>query len=194
MSEAKPKILVHLCCAACASYVFAELEKNGFEIIGFFYNPEVHGLSEYKRRLKDIVELCSERNIKLIVPDYNVSDFFSLLLPFQDTSSIKYISDKSRYKRRRCQTCILMLINRLFEEGKKMKADFVTTSMLCSPFRNHEEIWNTAVDIANSKGLQFLYRDFRKGYWNGRNFARTHDYVIPKYCGCTESLEEGLLE
>jgi hypothetical protein len=194
MSSKKNKILLHICCAACGSYVMSELEKDGYEIIAFFYNPGTHGLSEYRKRLVDVKALCLEKNIELLVPEYNVGDFFSLLLPFQDKSSIKYIADKARYRRRRCHTCISLLIDKTIGAAKELCITEISTTMLCSPFRNHDEIWNTGVDIASVKGLQFLYRDFRKGYWNGRNFARTHKYGIPKYCGCSESLEEGLLE
>ncbi len=193
-TTAEKKILVHICCAACASYIFSELKKENYKVFALFYNPEVHGLSEYKRRLTDVQCLCKERDIKLIVPEYNVSDFFSLLLPFQDKNSIKFISDKDRYKRRRCQTCVWLLLGTLARTANEMKVSSITTTMLCSPFRNHNEIWDRGMDISVEKSLQFYYKDFRKGYWNGRNYARTHSMNIPRYCGCSESLEKGLLE
>lgn len=190
----KKHIFVHICCAACASHVFSELENEGFTITGYFYNPVVHGLAEYKRRLFDVEKFCKDKGIKLIVPDYNIEEYFSLLLPYQDKNSIKYIADKKRYRRRRCQMCISLLINNLIEQAKKIKIRNITTTMLCSPFRDHDEIWNTGVDFSISRGVEFYYKDFRKGYWKGRNFARSHDFSVPKYCGCLESLEEGLLE
>lgn len=193
-STKKTRILVHICCAACASYVFSELEKEKFNIIGFFYNPEVHGLAEYKRRLADVKTLCEEKGIELIVPEYDVAEFFSLLMPYQDKNSIKFITDKDRYRRRRCQVCVSLLLKKTSIEAKKRRIGKITTTMLCSPFRNHNEIWNTGEDICTLKKPAFCYKDFRKGYWNGRNFARTHNYNIAKYCGCSESLEEGQLE
>ena len=66
--------------------------------------------------------------------------------------------------------------------------------MLCSPYRDHNEIWDRGLDLANQHNLNFIYKDFRKGYWSGRNFARSHDIIIPTYCGCNESLAEGRLE
>lgn len=196
MTEAtqKEKILVHTCCAPCASYVIGELEKEGYEIIGFFYNPEVHGLSEYKRRLNDLQVFCQTKEIELIVPEYDVSEFFTRLLPFQDKRSIKYINDKQRYRRRRCYECVSLLLGGLVKKAKELEINNVTTTMLCSPFRSHDEIWNTGVELAAKSKIDFFYKDFRKGYWNGRNYARTHKMSVSKYCGCAESLEEGLLE
>lgn len=194
MSAQKRKILVHICCAACASYVFDELRKQNFEIIAYFYHPEVHGAAEYKRRLKDVEKLCQEQEIKLIVPPYDMQEFFSLLLPYQDKASIKYISDKKRYRRKRCQLCIGLLIKNIINTVKKNHYKYFTTSMLCSPYKDHEEIWDRCLELAMQNNLNLYYQDFRKGYWKGRNYARSHDIMIPTYCGCSESLEEGRLE
>jgi len=194
MTTHKRKILVHVCCAACASYVFSELEKEDFEIVAYYYNPEVHGKAEYERRLADVKKLCDEREIKLIVPPYDIQDFFSPLLPFQDKNSIKFISDKKRYRRKRCQLCISLLINNIVKKTKQLHFKHFTTSMLCSPYKDHDEIWNMSLEMGVANKLNLFYKDFRKGYWTGRNFARTHDLVIPTYCGCNDSLEEGRLE
>jgi len=194
MTTKKRKILVHVCCAACASYTFAELEKENFEIIAYFYNPQTHGLAEYKRRLKDLQKLCQEKGIEIITPEYNIQDFFSMVLPYQDKNSIKYISDKKRFRRKRCQMCVNLLIMKTGMEAKRKRNKYFTSSMLCSPYKDHNEIWDCGMEVANFNKLTFFYKDFRKGYWTGRNYARTHKINIPTYCGCTDSIEEGRLE
>jgi epoxyqueuosine reductase len=194
MVASRRKILAHVCCAACASHVFDELEKDNFEITAYFYHPELHGAAEFKRRLRDVEKLCQERNISLVTPDYNIQEFFSILMPYQDKNSIKYINDKKRYRRKRCQLCISLLMNNIVAETRKKHFKFFTTTMLCSPYRDHDEIWDKGLELATKNNLNFFYKDFRKGYWKGRNYARTHDIIIPAYCGCSESLEEGILE
>ena len=194
MSNNKKKILVHTCCAPCASYVFSELEKNNFIPVAYFYNPEIHGRAEYNKRLESLKELCLERGISLIIPEYNVQDFLSMLVPYHDKDSIKYINDKNRYQRKRCQLCISLLLTNLLDQAKKMRLKNFTTTLLCSPYRDHNEIWDKGLELATNENLSFYYQDFRKGYWTGRNYARSHNLVIPTYCGCSESLEEGRLE
>lgn len=190
----KRKILVHTCCAACASTVFSELKKDNFLVIAYFYNPEIHGKSEYTRRLKDLQRYCADNKTSLIVPGYNIQEFIEPILPYQMTNSIKYISDKDRYHRKRCEICTNLLIENTIAQTRKLRLKYFTSTMLCSPYKDHNKIWDTAVSLASDKGMNFYYKDFRKGYWNGRNFARNHDMVIPAYCGCGESLEEGRLE
>lgn len=194
MSNQKRKIMVHVCCAACASYVFSELEKENFSVVAYFYNPQTHGLAEYKRRLSDVKKLCKEKSIELIIPEYNVQDYFSMTLPLQDKNSIKYISDKKRFRRKRCQLCISLLVHNLARETKKRKFKYFTTTLLCSPYKDHNEIWDCGLEAANASKITLFYKDFRKGYWTGRNYARAHKIFIPTYCGCNDSLEEGRLE
>jgi len=190
----KEKILVHVCCAACASHVFSELKKDGYEVIAFFFNPEIQGKTEYDKRLSDVERLCLESEIELIVPEYDTGLFFNPLLPFQEINSIKYITDKNRYRRKRCELCITLLIETSANQAKKLKIKKFTSSMLCSPYKDHNQIWDQGVQSAENGKIMFFYKDFRKGYWMGRNFARNHDMSIPGYCGCSESLSEGRLE
>lgn len=194
MTVGKKKILVHTCCAPCASYVFTEIEKEGFIPVAYYYNPEVHGRAEYKTRLHNLEQLCEERNIKLYISEYNVQDFLSLLAPFHDTRSIKFIADKKRYQRKRCQLCTDLLMSNLVRETKRLRLKYLTTTMLCSPYRDHNEIWDRGLELATRNKLNFFYKDFRKGYWTGRNYARSHKLSIPAYCGCSESIDEGRLE
>jgi len=193
-SKKNKRILVHTCCAPCASHVFFELMKENYQVTAFFYNPEVHGRAEYKRRLIDLDLVCKQLEIKLIVPEYDIQEFFKPLLPLQDKNSIKFITDKDRYRRKRCQICISLILRNTIEEAKKLKINAYTTTMLCSPYKEHNEIWDRGSELGRKEGVEFYYQDFRKGYWKGRNYARSHDIIIPRYCGCSESIEEGRLE
>ena len=44
--ENKPKLLLHACCAPCASYVLEAL-INHFEITIYYYNPNMNDNAEY---------------------------------------------------------------------------------------------------------------------------------------------------
>jgi len=190
----KRKILIHVCCSACASYVFAILEKEHFDITALFFNPELESKKEFERRLADVTNLCQERGVKLVVPEHNSSLFSSPLEPYLDKNSIKYISDKDRFRRKRCELCLNLLINYTVTEARKMKFKYFTTTMLCSPYKDHNQIWDIGVLAAENCNMVFSYQDFRKGYWTGRNFARNHEMMIPAFCGCDGSLSEGRLE
>jgi len=194
VGEKRKKILVHICCSSCFSYVAKKLKEENLEVIGYFYNPEVHGKSEYNKRLKDVRDFCNEDEIELIVPKYDVQEYFAPIMPYMDKTSIKYIADKKRWKRKRCQICILKLLEKTAETARDQKINYFTSTMLTSPYKDHDEIWNRGLALEQLFKVNFYYRDFRKGYWAGRNYGRSHNMVIPSYCGCVYSAEEGILE
>jgi len=188
------KILVHICCVACMSYVSKILKEENFEVTGFFYNPSVHGQAEYNLRLTQVKKFCQANDIKLIVPKYDIQEFLSPIMPFQDKNSIKYISDKKRWLTKRCLICYSIILSRTAEEAKIGKFDYFTTTMLVTPYKDHDEICNIGLELESEYKVAFYYKDFRKGYWDGRNYARGHKYSIPTYCGCYYSSVEGRLE
>lgn len=193
MTESR-KILVHACCVACFSHVHRELSKAGFAPIAYFYNPEIDDFEEYHKRVSDLKNYCLENDLQIIVPDRAIVDFSELIEPFKDKNSLKFIGDKDRYRRRRCQICNSLRLQKTVEQARKLRLKFFTTTLLCSPYKDHDQI----VDLANEKALDynlsFYYQDFRKGYWMGRNYARNHKVHIPAFCGCTESQKERRLE
>jgi len=194
MGDEEKKILVHICCAACFSYVYRVLCNEGFTVTGFFYNPCVHGHAEYNLRLDQVKKHCQENKIKLIVPKYDIQEFLSPIMPFQDKNSIKYVSDKKRWATKRCTICYSMLLYKTVAEARAKKFKYFTTTMLTTPYKDHDEIWNIGLELEVENKVTFYYKDFRKGYWNGRNYARGHNLSVPTYCGCYYSSEEGRLE
>ena len=46
------KVLLHSCCAVCLGGVHEELARGGDEVAAFFYNPNVQGFLEFRKRLK----------------------------------------------------------------------------------------------------------------------------------------------
>ena len=41
------KTLMHICCAPCANRPIEVLRTDGFEVTGFWYNPNIHPVTEY---------------------------------------------------------------------------------------------------------------------------------------------------
>ena len=56
------KLLVHVCCAPCATYSFEKLLNDGYEITGYFYNPNIHPEFEYKKRLDELKQFTDVQN------------------------------------------------------------------------------------------------------------------------------------
>lgn len=188
------KILLHTCCVSCLSYAYKKLTERGFRPVIFYYNPNIQGKVEFLNRLKDVQTFADERRLEVVVPEYNEMEYFSPIEPWLDKKSIKYINDKNRFRRKRCEFCYELRIRRTVLEAKKRKIKCFSSTLLTSPYQDHEFVDYVASQLAKEFKLEFVYEDFRKGFWQGRNFGRTHKYLIPAYCGCTFSVNERMLE
>ena len=66
-----PKLLLHSCCAPCSSYVLEYLSRY-FQIMLFYYNPNIDPPAEYARRLAEqerlIAALPAEHPVWQAVP------------------------------------------------------------------------------------------------------------------------------
>ena len=72
----------------------------------------------------------------------------------------------------------------------KIGYDAFTTTLLVSPYQNHELLIQVAEEMAEKYEIKFLYRDFRPGFREGQNEARNLGLYMQKYCGCVFSEEE----
>lgn len=181
MPKDSHKILIHTCCAACASYLILELEKEGRECVLSFYNPNLNHL-EYHYRLAGIRELAEKKGLKLMIPHHDQEVYLTLVEPYQNKKSIKFVTDKERLKRKLRDLFVDKVLRQVVAAAKEMGIPVVTTSMLCSPYRDHNTVWDFGLGIAGETGVEFYYKDFRKGYWMGRNLARSNNLAIPAYC------------
>ena len=48
----------------------------------------------------------------------------------------------------------------------------LSTTLLVSPYQNHEEIVEVGKQMAEKYGVEFLYRDFRVGFREGQAKAK----------------------
>ena len=72
---------------------------------------------------------------------------------------------------------------------KKMDILLFTT-LLVSPYQNHDALVEVAKMMAKKYDIEFLYRDFRVGFREGQAKARELGLYMQKYCGCIFSEED----
>lgn len=182
----KKTILLHICCAPCAYSVIESLREAGFEVRGFFYNPNIHGKKEYLRRLQDVEKLAGTLNFPLEVPNYNVEEYFSALYRYEKKHHRKIENDPKF----RCPVCYRLRLEQTARRAQKIGADYFSTTLLISPYQQQSVIWQIGVELGEKYGVPFYFRDWRKSYWQSLHRAKAHKYYLPTYCGCVYSLKE----
>ena len=63
------KLLVHVCCVHCAAYTVEHWRREGYEVSGFWYNPNIHPYSEHQSRLESMKLFADNTNLPLLVDD-----------------------------------------------------------------------------------------------------------------------------
>jgi len=174
------KLLMHTCCAPCSVYCVQTLRNKGIEPTLFWYNPNIHPYLEYKARRESLKEYSSKMNLELIIEDeYGLDNF------------CKNVSDK--LSSRCVDYCYPLRLRKVFEYAKENGYDTVTTTLLYSIYQNHNYIKSLMEKLSKEFEIDFLYIDFRHGFWEGHDKAKEYELYMQKYCGCIFSEEDRYL-
>jgi len=170
------RVLLHACCAPCSIACIDQLRGEGIEPTCYWYNPNIHPFTEYRERRNTLREYTKSIGVSLVERDeYGIRPFLAEIGTAFDE---------------RCPTCYRM---RLFDTAKYAAengySDFSTT-LLISPYQNHELLIETGEQAAKEYGVNFLYRDFRPMFREGQQKARDLGLYMQKYCGCIFSEED----
>ena len=170
------KLLLHTCCAPCSVYCIDELRKNGIEPTLYWYNPNIHPYTEYVKRKDCLKEYSKKINVKAIFEDeYGLDVFCKNVVENINARCVNY--------------CYPVRLRKTFEYAKANGYDTVTTTLLYSIYQKHDFIKKLMEDLSKEFEINFLYIDFRKGFWQGHQKAIEQGLYMQKYCGCIFSEE-----
>ena len=160
------KTLLHICCAPCANQCIEVLQTDGFEVSGFWYNPNIHPFTEYRARRNCLRDYAQTISLTLI----EKNDY--ALRPF-----IREVAEDIAH---RCSKCYEMRLFETARQAKELGFDSFTSSLFISPYQNHELMRQTAERAAAEVGVEFLYRDFRPWFHAGQDRARELVFCMQK--------------
>jgi predicted adenine nucleotide alpha hydrolase (AANH) superfamily ATPase len=172
----KNKVLLHTCCAPCTTYVHKSLVKDGYGVSGFFYNPNIHPYTEYEKRLTAMKLYSIEKELHLIYADlYDIENFFEIIYKKGD---------------KRCLYCYMLRLHKTASHAKKDRFNYFSTTLLLSPYQQHDLLKEAGEIVSKKIGIPFLYKDFRPGYKESIELSKSMGLYRQKYCGCLYSERE----
>ncbi|WP_084675106.1 ribonuclease HII [Hippea jasoniae] len=177
----KPRLLLHACCAPCATSVIERL-KDRYDLAVYFYNPNIHPEREYKIRLEEIKKLCGFHNIELFVGEYKPKEWLKKTKVFKN--------EKEGGKR--CSVCYGMRMYKTAMVAKNKGFDYFTTTLSVSPLKNYKKIKHIGEILATHFGVKFEDSDFKKkdGFKHSVELSKEFGFYRQNYCGCVYSLFE----
>jgi predicted adenine nucleotide alpha hydrolase (AANH) superfamily ATPase len=71
------KVLLHSCCAPCSGEVMEAMLASEIDLTIFFYNPNIHPVSEYELRKKENIRFAEKYAIPFVDADYDTDNWFA---------------------------------------------------------------------------------------------------------------------
>jgi len=165
------KVLLHTCCAPCASASIERLKRLNFDVTLFFANSNIDTEEEYNKRLNEVARLAHHDNVKLIT------------LPYDHDEWLKNVAkglENEPEKGQRCNKCFWYNLKKTENYAKIHGFNKFSTSLTISPHKISENIFS-----ANDSEL-FLKENFKKNDGFKRSLERSNQLQLYRqnYCGC----------
>lgn len=180
-----PKLLLHSCCAPCSSYVLEYLSPH-FEIIDYYYNPNITDRAEFEKREAELARLIREmphaHPITFLPGEYEPDLFF------HRTRGMEEIPEGGE----RCFACYEMRLSEAARKAAELGCDYFTTTLSISPLKNAQKLNEIGGRLAEQTGVPYLFSDFKKknGYQRSIELSHEYDLYRQNYCGCVYSRRE----
>ena len=152
------------------------LAADGYELLAYWYNPNVQPYREYRKRLAAFKELTTREGWRADVDDRYDVDYF--------------LREVATSRDGRCPRCYDERLSRVAARAATLGYGAFTTTLLISRHQDHEAVLEAGARAAAEAGVTFVPRDFRALDVESHRLAREMGLYLQRYCGCIYSEEE----
>ena len=174
-----PGLLLHCCCAPCASYVLEYLSAF-FKITVLYFNPNIIPQEEYDKRANEFTKLPLQNGYKnrveLQVCPYDPTDFMMLAAPLRGEPEGGL----------RCRECFRLRLGETASLALAGGYDYFGTTLSVSPHKNAAVLNEIGSSLALMHNIRYLASDFKKrdGYKRSVELSGQYGLYRQSYCGC----------
>jgi len=168
------KLLLHTCCAPCLIYPLERLREENYEVVCFFYNPNIQPLAEYKNRAQAVEGYAFSTQCGVIFSEYKPEEFFRAVY-MQEVAPL------------RCNMCWGLRLEKTARVAKEKGFELFSTTLLVSPYQDQSVLIQLGKEVAAREGIEFYSEDFRPGFRKAHAKAHAQGIYCQKYCGCIYS-------
>ncbi|MFQ5713842.1 MAG: epoxyqueuosine reductase QueH [Candidatus Scalinduaceae bacterium] len=185
-------LLLHICCAGCLCAPLEELRKENIYVHGYFYNPNIHPLLEFRKRLKAvhifqesdplIVDYCEEYGLMEYLKEV---DYEGENSPHCPSILLSHRADTVQESRGdRCEDCYRLRLRTTACYAREKGFDAFSSTLLFSEHQDHERVKKVGEQVSEQIGISFEYRDYRYLCECSREIASKKMLYKQSYCGC----------
>ncbi|MBP1589526.1 MAG: epoxyqueuosine reductase QueH [Kiritimatiellae bacterium] len=174
------RLLLHVCCALCASKALTALRRDEpevWDITLYWANPNIHPLIEWRRRLKAVRMLADRERLPLLETGTGGDSGYGL------TPFARAIGGREN-RPDRCGICYALRMDATAQAAKEGGFNAFSTTLFTSPWQDHARLKVAAERAAAATGVPLAYRDWRT---EPENRAMTAGLYRQQTCGCVWS-------
>ncbi|MDO9556733.1 MAG: epoxyqueuosine reductase QueH [Coriobacteriia bacterium] len=165
------RVMLHACCGPCLIEPFDALVTE-HEVTVCYANPNIHPLSEYRRRLETLLDYADSRGIEVLEEPYEIATWMRAVAGLEDDYP------------GRCTACFRLRLGMVAERAAALGYDAVATTLTVSPYQDPDSIREAGVEACAAAGVRYLDTDFRDRYRTATDRSRTLGMYRQNYCGC----------
>ena len=173
----KPSLLLHACCAPCASHELTFL-PDAFDLTVFYYNPNITEDEEREKRYRELERLISELcpRVGLLKGEGGTEEFLALAKGLESAPEGGL----------RCAKCFALRLEETARVAAREGFDYFATTLTLSPLKNPMLLNRIGEQMAQKYGVKYLVSDFKKdgGYQHSIELSKQYDLYRQNYCGC----------
>ncbi len=171
-------MLVHICCAVDSHYFLERIQEEypNEELVGYFYDPNIHPYSEYRLRYLDVEYSCKKLGIKLIEGAYNLEEWL------KKVKGMEHLPEKGD----RCTVCYDDRLETTVKKAQELGHDKFTSTLLISPKKSQDKLEKIGGYLQENTGVEFIFRDYRSGSGGQIQGEKVKENSLYRqnYCGC----------
>ncbi len=165
------EILLHACCAPCATASIQRLQEDGRDVVLYFANSNIDTPDEFARRLDNVVKLAENLNLPLHVDEYDHAAWLEQIRGLEDEPE----------KGLRCEKCFAFNLGRSAQKAKELGIKNFTTTLTISPHKPARKIFEIGAGFEGYVEYDFKKKD---GFKRSIELSREHELYRQNYCGC----------
>ena len=176
------KMLLHSCCGPCSTAVIEQLIDE-YDVVVYYYNPNIYPYEEYLHRLSEQKRFLKEKygdKISLIEGDWDCKKFRELSLGLE----------KENEGGSRCKICFQMRLEGVAKYAKENGYDIFTSTLSVSPYKNYLLLNEIGGQLEKKYNIEYLNANFKKndGYKRSVELSKENNIYRQAYCGCEFAL------
>ncbi len=176
--QGRPRLLLHVCCAPCASSVLERVYPF-FDVTLYYYNPNIQPREEYDRRAGELPKLLRAAGMEdaaLVVADYDENAFLAAARGLEGEPE----------GGARCTRCFALRLGASVSYAAAHGFAYVGTTLTVSPHKNAPLINALGERLAAGSGVAWLPSDFKKkdGYLRSIRLCQAYGIYRQSWCGC----------